>query len=150
MRKGLDSMFDRLIESLGRTNQIDDSAQGRVVENQLAAAMLLYSVLPADHVIVPQESMELRLALQHLFFLTDLKSRHLITRAVSAHARDPSLVACATILKHRFSFAFRRRLLGAAHRIAMSDGRLHDNEADVLARISSLLGLNATEHRLSA
>jgi uncharacterized tellurite resistance protein B-like protein len=143
-------VFDRLVESIGRNTQIDDSAQAQVPENQLAAAILLYAVLPADNVIRPEESLELRIALQHLFGATDEKSRRLIARAMSAHSREPSLLASATILKHRFTFNFRRHILGAAHRIAMSDGRMHDYEADVLARISSLLGLNSTAQKLSA
>jgi uncharacterized tellurite resistance protein B-like protein len=143
-------VFDRLVESLGRSTEIDDVTQLKIPENQLAVAILLYAVLPADNVVRPEECLELRIALQHLFSFDDVKSRHIIARAVSSYARDPSLLACATILKHRLSFNFRRQLLGAARRIAMSDGRMHDNEADVLARISSLLGLNATERRLSA
>jgi uncharacterized tellurite resistance protein B-like protein len=143
-------VFDRLIESLGRDTLVDDATQMRVPENQLSVAILLFAVLPADNVIRPEESLELRVTLQHLLELDDVKSRYLIDRAMASHARDQSLLACATLLKHRLSFNFRRQLLGAARRIAMSDGRMHDNEADVLARISSLLGLNATERRLSA
>ncbi len=141
-------MFNRLVENMGRASTLDDNVQMHDPENQLAAAILLYAVLPADNVVVPQESLELRFSLQHHFRVSDQHSRHLISRAVSAHALEPSLVASATILKHRFTLNFRRHLLNSAHRIAMSDGRLHDNEIDVLSRISSLLGLNAPSRDL--
>jgi len=143
-------MFDRLVENLGRASVAGDAAQIRNPETQLAAAMLLYAVLPADNVIRPEESFELRLTLQRLLRVGDVQAQHLISRAVSAYSREPSLLACATILKHRFTLGFRNSLFEAARRIAAADGQIHVNEADVLSRITSLLGLNAMPHRLSA
>jgi uncharacterized tellurite resistance protein B-like protein len=145
-------VFERLIENLGHIATIDDSAQARDPETQLAAAMLLYAVMPADRVVLPEESVELRFAIQHIFGLSDARCQKLISRAVSIYDREPTLLAPATILKHRISTAFRRLILTSAYRIAMADGRMHAYEADVLARMSSLMGLNEPERneRLTA
>ena len=65
----------------------------------------------------------------------------LMSRAVSQFHKEPLLLAPATLLKHRLSIGFRRLVLVTANRIAMADGHLHNYEADVLARIETLLDL---------
>ncbi|MDE2385854.1 MAG: TerB family tellurite resistance protein [Alphaproteobacteria bacterium] len=138
-------MFERLIESLGTISTRDDATQARNPETQLAAAILLYAVVPADHVYASAESAALHEGLRHIFRLPDDKCRKLVSRAMAQYSREPTLLAPATLLKHRLSLSFRQLILATARRIALADGELHNNELDVLARISSLLGLNIAE-----
>ena len=135
-------MFDRLIEALGTVSTKDDAVQIQRAETQLAAAILLYAVLPADRIFVPEEILALRQGLNHIFNFSDEKCRKLMSRAASQYQKEPTLLAPATLLKHRLSLSFRNLVLATARRIAMADGQLHDNEADVLRRIELLLGLS--------
>jgi uncharacterized tellurite resistance protein B-like protein len=108
-------MFERLIKSFGRpANQ----GNGTVIhdhELQLASAMLLFGALPVDYKVTSDET--------------------------SAHARETSIVAATTLLKHRTSEKFRRQLLAEINAVMRADGVLHDNEIDLERRIERLLGL---------
>ncbi len=142
-------MFERLIKSFGRpANQFSADAM-RDPELQLAAAKLLFGMLPADYRVEPQERVALRVALTRLFGFDAAKARRMIARAASAHGADPSLLAAATLLKRRAPEAFRQALLSELRGIACSDGVLHENEIDLSSRAERLLGLPATDFQMT-
>jgi uncharacterized tellurite resistance protein B-like protein len=142
-------MFERLIKSFGTPSNQHNAFVLRDHELQLASAKLLFSMLPADYNIEPEESVALREALTRLFGFGTLRCRRMIARAAAAHFREPSLLAAATLLKHRTSAAFRQNLLLEIRRIARADGSLHHFEIDMEERIGRLLGLPATEFKLT-
>jgi uncharacterized tellurite resistance protein B-like protein len=131
-----------MIEALGTVSAKDDVLQMKRGETQLAVAILLYSVIPADRVYAPEERLALRQGLIHIFGCSEEKCHRLISRASSKYQLEPTLLAPATLLKHRVSKSFRNLVLATARRIAMSDGHIHEFEADVLRRMTQLLGLN--------
>jgi uncharacterized tellurite resistance protein B-like protein len=143
-------MFERLIRSFGRPANQTDGTVVRDQELQLASAKLLFSMLPADYNIEPEESVALREALTRLFHFTPMKCRRMIARAAAAHYREPSVLAAATLLKHRTAEAFRHTLLDEVRAIARADGALHPNELDLQTRVERLLGLPATEFKMTA
>ena len=143
-------MFNRLLESLGTISTKDDAVQVLEPETQLATAILLFAVIQADSSYAASESRAFYEGLRHIFGLSEDRCWKLMSRAVSQYHKEPSLVAPATLLKHRLSMAFRRLVLVTAKRIAMSDGYLHAYEADVLARLETLLDLRDAEDVQSA
>ncbi len=134
-------MFNRLLESLGTISTKDDALQVLEPETQLATAILLFAVIHADSYYAAAESRAFYEGLRHIFGLSEDKCWKLMSRAVSQYHKEPSLVAPATLLKHRLSTGFRRLVLATANRIALADGLLHDYEADVLGRLETLLDL---------
>jgi uncharacterized tellurite resistance protein B-like protein len=134
-------MFERLIKSFGRpANQ----GNGTVIhdhELQLASAMLLFGALPVDYKVTSDETCALRQSLTLLFGYSAEKCQRMIARAASAHARETSIVAATTLLKHRTPEKFRRQLLAEINAVMRADGVLHDNEIDLERRIERLLGL---------
>ncbi len=135
-------MFDRLIEALGTISTKDDAVQVQYAETQLATAILLFAVVPADRVCLPEEMQALQNGLLHIFDISNAKCRKLMSRAASQYMKEPTLLAPATLLKHRLSLSFRNLVLATARGIAMADGSMHENEADVLRRMEMLLGLS--------
>ncbi len=138
-------MFDRLLESLGTISTKEDAVQIRQPETQLATAILLFAVIHADSIHAASESRAFYEGLRHIFGLEEAKCWKLMSRAVSQYRKEPSLLAPATLLKHRLSPGFRQLVFATAQRIAMADGHLHEYETDVLARMSSLMGLDEIE-----
>ena len=143
-------MFNRLLESLGTISTKDDAVQVLEPETQLATAILLFAVIQADSIYAASESRAFYEGLRHIFGLSEDRCWKLMSHAVSQYHKEPSLVAPATLLKHRLSMAFRRLVLVTAKRIAMADGYLHAYEADVLARLETLLDLRDAEDVQSA
>jgi uncharacterized tellurite resistance protein B-like protein len=134
-------VFERLVESLGLTTSGGDAAQLPRAETQLASAILLFAIIPADRQHLREESQALHLSLRRLFALSDDKANKLVARAAAQYGREPTLLAPATLLKHRLSEIFRRKLVVEAYIIALADGELHAYEQDVLLRMERLLGL---------
>jgi uncharacterized tellurite resistance protein B-like protein len=128
-------MFERLINSFGQ------SANPREAELQLAAAVLLFGVMPVDYKVTQDETSAFRASLVSLFNYSPEKCRRVMARAASAHARDSSIVATTTLLKHRTSEQFRTRLMCEVRKLSRADGVMHDNEHDLEQRIERLLGL---------
>ena len=143
-------MFNRLLESLGTISTKDDSVQVLQPETQLATAILLFAVIPADSFHAASESRAFFEGLRHIFGLSEEKCWKLMSRAVSQYRKEPTLLAPATLLKHRLSVGFRRLVLVCAKRIAMADGSIHAYEADVLTRLETLLDLREVQTVQSA
>ena len=143
-------MFDRLLESLGTISTKDDAVQVLQPETQLATAILLLAVIPADSFHAAAESRAFYEGLRHIFGLSEERCWKLMSRAVSQYRKEPTLLAPATLLKHRVSVAFRRLVLVTARRIALADGNLHEYEAEVLTRLETLLDLRAQPDAQSA
>ncbi len=134
-------MFNRLLESLGTISTKDDAVQVLEAETQLATAILLFAVIHADSFYAASESRAFYEGLRHIFALDGAKCWKLMSRAVSQYRKEPSLLAPATLLKHRLSLGFRQLVFVTAKRVAIADGQLHAYEADVLARLETLLDL---------
>jgi uncharacterized tellurite resistance protein B-like protein len=134
-------MFERLINSFGKPANQQDIAYPRDAELQLAAAILLFAVLPVDYRVTAEETCALRKALTALFKLSPEKCQRMIARAAAAHDRDPNIVAATTMLKRLTSESFRHHLLAEINIIMRADGVLHDNELDLEHRVARLLGL---------
>jgi uncharacterized tellurite resistance protein B-like protein len=142
-------MFERLIKSFGKPSNQDNGFVLHDQELQLASAKLMFSMLPVDYYIEPEESAALRESLTRLFGFNLSKCRRMIARAAAAHFHDPSLLAAATLLKHRTTETYRRNLLEEIRAIARADGTLHDYEIDLQERVERLLGLPSTEFKLT-
>lgn len=134
-------MFERLINSFGKPANQHDGSYPRDPELQLAAATLLFAVMPADHKVTADETCTMRKALNSLFNMSPEKCRRMIARAAAAHSRDSNIVAPTTLLKRRTSKIFRLQLLAEINSIMRADGVLHDNELDLEHRVARLLGL---------
>jgi uncharacterized tellurite resistance protein B-like protein len=129
-------MFERLINSFGQpANSYGDA------ELQLAASKLLFAVLPVDYKVTNEEAHALRNSLTSLFHVSPEKCRRMISRAAAAHAKEPSFVAAATLLKHRTTESFRQKLMTEARNLSRADGVVHNNELDLEQRLERLLGL---------
>jgi uncharacterized tellurite resistance protein B-like protein len=143
-------MFERLINSFGQPANQQDSQTLRDPELQLASAMLLFGILPVDYEITAVEGTALCKSLATLFNFTPEKCHRLMSRAAAAHSKEPSIVAATTLLKHRTTEAFRRKLLAEANYIIRADGVLHDNELDLGHRLERMLGLSSENMQQSA
>jgi uncharacterized tellurite resistance protein B-like protein len=135
-------MFERLLKRIGQSNQSHLKNIATDAELLLAAAKVLFAVLPVDHVVTKQEGVALRTSLIRLFALSPEKCRRLMARAAAAHGRESSILAAATLLKHRTPEAFRHELLEEVNSLIHADGVLHDNELDLEQRVARLLGLD--------
>ncbi len=138
-------MFNYLLENLGTISTKDDAVQALESDTQLATAILLVAVIPAESSHAAEQSRALHEGLRHIFELNEDKCWTLMSRAVSHYRKEPSLLAPTTLLKHRLSIGFRQLIFVTAKRIAMADGHLHDYEADVLARLETLLDLRLAQ-----
>jgi uncharacterized tellurite resistance protein B-like protein len=134
-------MFERLIKSLGQPVNRNDAPPDQDPELQLAAALLLFGVMPADYKITRDETSALRVALIGLFDFSPERCRRMMARAASMHARESSIVGATTLLKRRASEDFRLRLMREVRKLSRADGVVHDNELDLEHRIERLLGL---------
>jgi uncharacterized tellurite resistance protein B-like protein len=143
-------MFERLLNSIGQPAQpptTDVAADG---ELSLAAAKVMFAVLPVDYEVTNQERVALRTSLMRLFHISQEKCHRLMARAAAAHNKDPSILAAATLLKHRTPENFRRKLLAEINSLIRADGVLHDNELDLEHRMARLLGLGSDSWQQSA
>jgi uncharacterized tellurite resistance protein B-like protein len=135
-------MFERLIKSFGKPANLTRSAHVTDHELQLAAAMLMFAVLPVDHKVTADETCALRSALVSLFDFSPEEAQRMLARSAAAHANEPSIVAATTLLKHRTTPEFRQHLLHELRAIVRSDGEVHHNESDLEQRVERLLGLS--------
>lgn len=143
-------MFERLINSIGQPAQSPSTNVSADAELLLSAAKVLFAVLPVDYVVTSQEGVALRTSLIKLFNLSPEKCHRLTARAAAAHDKEPSILAATTLLKHRTSETFRRKLLAEVNVIIRADGVLHDNELDLEQRVARLLGLSTIQWQQSA
>ncbi len=134
-------MFERLINSFGQPANQHSADFMHDAELQLAAALLLFAVLPVDQKVTADEGCAFRKSLVALFSFSPEKCHRMMARAASAYDHDSSIMSAATLLKHRTTEAFRRRLLAEINMIMRADGVLHDNELDLEQRVERLLGL---------
>ncbi len=71
-------------------------------EVQLAAVILLFGTLAVDHEVTPEETAALQQCVATPASPFDpKKASGLIARAAAAVAKDPGIMAAATLLKHR-------------------------------------------------
>jgi len=140
-------MIDRLIAELGRPAGQDAATQNQL---QLATAILLYSVLPADYEVHRNEIASLVAELKKLFNLPRAKTNRLISRATVAHQSDSAILACATLLKLSTEVGFRQDVLASAIRIALADGTNHHFEIHLIERLARLLNVSPAGERRAA
>lgn len=140
-------MIDRLLAELGRPAADNAAAQKQL---QLASAILLYSVLPADYVIHRAEISSLLDELAKLSGLPRARVNRLVRRAAAAHQSDSAIMACATLLKLKTDMSFRQDVLAAAIRISLSDGASHHFEIHLIERLARLLGVSPAGQRRAA
>jgi uncharacterized tellurite resistance protein B-like protein len=129
-------LFDRLVA------EIDDGArpQSKVTpQTELATAVLLFSVIPADYKIRPEECRQFRFELEHLLNVGDHRCNRLISRSVSLWQTEASIFPAATLMKRAMPATFCKRVLESCNRLAVVDGHLHDYEKDLLLRMEKLL-----------
>jgi uncharacterized tellurite resistance protein B-like protein len=143
-------VFERLLNSIGQAPQPQSTNVAADGELLLAAAKVLFAVLPVDYVITNQEGVALRNSLVRLFALSPEKCHRITSRAAAAHGKDPSILAATTLLKHRTPEGFRRKLLAEVNTLIRADGVLHDNELDLEHRLARLLGLSSDQWQKSA
>jgi uncharacterized tellurite resistance protein B-like protein len=132
-------MFDRLVESIVASADAAHFSRDKTREVQLAAAMALVATMSADYVNKPEEARAVIKSLADLFNLDRRKCLKLLSRAMAARARDPSLFNSAMLLKRFGTEELNRKILAAATHVAKADGELHDYEADLLQRLQRML-----------
>lgn len=140
-------MIDRLLAELGRPATDNAAAQNQL---QLATAILLYSVLPADYVINRAEISSLLDELAKLSGLPRARVNRLVRRAAAAHQSDSAIMACATLLKLKADASFRQDVLAAAIRISLADGVCHHFEIHLIERLARLLNVSPAGERRAA
>jgi uncharacterized tellurite resistance protein B-like protein len=137
-------MFERLINSLGQPANTQTGDAAHDPELQLAAAQVLFAMLPVDYHVKQLECIALMRALERLF------GQKLVSRAAAGHAREPGILASAMLLKRGTSLAYRQQVINEARVIALSDGTIHSNETDLINRMEALLGLKGESLQRSA
>jgi uncharacterized tellurite resistance protein B-like protein len=143
-------MFERLINSFGQPANHNNAYELHDAELQLAAALLLFSALPVDYSVTAEEGCALNQSLAGLFSFAPDKCHRMIARAASAYNNDSSIMAASTLLKHRTTLNFRKRLLAEINLIIRADGVIHENELDLVTRVERLLGLSHENSQISA
>ena len=138
-------MFNRLIGILGRAGS--DNARHEI---QLASAVLLAAVAPADFNALANEHNIATHQLSELFRLKPDAARRLYGRAVAARAADPAIFPAATILKRATDKTFRMRVLASCRSIAEADGSVHEFEQELLQRLEILLDIKDLPAQKSA
>jgi uncharacterized tellurite resistance protein B-like protein len=149
MEAGTDKtmMIDRLLAELGRPAEKAAAAQAQL---QLATTILVYSVLPADHVIPRTEVSSLIGELKKLFNLPRSKANRLISRASVAHQSELAILACATLLKLKTDVSFRQNVFAAAIRFSLADGTTHHFDIHLIERLAHLLNVSPAGARYAA
>jgi uncharacterized tellurite resistance protein B-like protein len=143
-------MFQRLLNRLGAPANQQEAGWPHDHELQLAAAVLLFGVMPVDYAVTRDEGGALFAALTNLFHFSPERCRRMIARAAAVHVKDSTIMPAATLLKARTPETFRQQLLHEAQRIMQADGVIHVNEVDLFNRLQRLLGLLPPALRQSA
>jgi uncharacterized tellurite resistance protein B-like protein len=132
------SMFNRLLESIGNEAAAKHPPHHEV---QLATAILIVAIAPADFQSLAEEHATAVNHLRQLFNLNTHAAQRLFGRAVAARVDDPAMFPAATILKRATDKVFRQKVLQACHAIAEADGNIHEFEHELLQRLAFLLNV---------
>jgi uncharacterized tellurite resistance protein B-like protein len=141
-------MFDRLLGFIDNHNFMKSSLKDPHSDVRLATAVLLFNVVPADYQNLPQEGSALMSELAELLEIGPRRCRKLVARAAAARNCEPSIFACANLLRRKTSPEFRQRIQQSIEAIALSDGFFHPHEHDLALRAARLL--QSTPLRLAA
>ena len=132
-------MFDRLVESIASGSHAAHQPHGQSLELQLATSIALVATMSADYIFRPEETRAVVDSLADLFSFDRKKCHKLLSRAMAARHRDPSIFNSAMMLRRLGTPDFNDRVLAAANRVAHADGELHDYEKDLLKRLTRIL-----------
>jgi uncharacterized tellurite resistance protein B-like protein len=134
-------MFERLRTLLDRLAGTGDTADLSEDETRIAAAALLVHVAAVDGRILPEERERMRQLLAGRFELEPDSTEALLALA-DARDREAGDIAEFTVtLRRRLDPAGRQALLAMLADVARADGRVHEFEENVIARVSELLGV---------
>jgi uncharacterized tellurite resistance protein B-like protein len=143
-------MFDRLLGHIDNNNAATQNLRDPDGDIRLSAAILLFSMVPADYQNLPEEGTVLLQQICKLLNLGQRRGHKLIARAAAAKDAEPSIFAAANILKRKTSIEFRQKILHAIDLIALADGVVQVQEVDLAARTKRLLNIEQNAENAEA
>ena len=129
-------MFDRLktlLTSIEITDQPTDDP------TPLAAAMLLFEVVWADHEILTAEIESMVSALTQLFGIEESAARALTDRAIETHETETSIYPFTRSINEALSIEEKQQLITTLWRLALADQIVDKYEEHAIRRIADLL-----------
>lgn len=135
MLKALAALFEAPAEEV----DLDESRL------HLAAAILLFEVARADHLVEPQELQRLEDVLRNQWRLDDTALQELMAVAGREADLSASLHGQVDVVNSGFSAAQKFQLMQGLWQVACSDGRIHHYEEHLVRRIADLLYIPHSE-----
>lgn len=139
-------MFDALKKLLG-TLAADDEAQHSLGEEELriASAALLVRAATVDGEFAEDERVRLQQILQQNYGLSGPDALLLIAAAEEREHEAVDLYGFTSVLARHLDQDGRQKIVEMLWEIAFADGHLHEFEANVVWRVSELLGVSARD-----
>lgn len=138
MLNALRRLFTDLVER-------GEAAVFAVDDPRLAVAALMWHVIDADGVVLPNERERLLDELAHRYGLAPEDARDLVEAARRAERESAVLQTFTAGLQRRLPLAERRAIVSSLWRLAFTDGDVHEFEDNVVWRIAELLGIEPHE-----
>lgn len=134
-----DSMFDKFSKLFGRETADEDSADEGLA---LATAALLVQVSKADGDFSAEERIALIANLQDHFGLGETLAHEILERAEKSQEDATCLYAFTRTITNELDQQGRQAIVKLLWRVALADNHIDNFEANVLAKVSGLLGVS--------
>lgn len=112
---------------------------------RLAAVALLVHIAEIDGAFDALEQARLQAIVQTRFALSKSQARDLIKQAAESEHDAVDLDGFTSVLKRMLSDDERRQVVAMLWEMAYADGEIHEFEANVVRRITELLGVSTTD-----
>ena len=111
----------------------------------LAAAALLFEVAWADHELLDEELIKIKLMLIELFDLEEAEIDAIIAESKEHHEASVGVYKYTRLINESWSIEERQQLLFYLWRLAFADDDIHRYEEHVIRRIGELLYLKQSD-----
>ncbi|MGA3302552.1 MAG: TerB family tellurite resistance protein [Methylovirgula sp.] len=135
-------MFDKLKSFMTEVTSAPGERDFQSDDYRLAAASLLVHLVHADGVVDPAESQRLREIIANNFQLDSVATTRLIRSAEESDKEAVDFYHFTNTLKHALDDEGRQRIVEMMWEIAFADGKVHELEENIVARLSELLGVS--------
>ena len=123
----------------------DDTADKRERHMHLAAAVLLFEVAKADHVVEPEEEQQLQKVLREYWELDEDSLHDLLEVAASQSELNVSLHEQMEVINKHFSQQEKYELLCGLWSVALADQKAHHYEEHLIRRLADMLYLSHSQ-----
>ena len=135
-------MFDRLKSFMAEVTSGPTQREFQPDDYRLAAASLFVHLVHADGVVDAAESQRLREIIARNFQLDSVATTRLIRSAEESDKEAVDFYHFTNTLKHALDDEGRQRIVEMMWEIAFADGKVHELEENIVARLSELLGVS--------